>query len=396
MDIFSPLFNSNIRSANALNAKKIVNNETNINNNVRPPPSRGRSSAFSENNLNNVFPNNNLRATNRQLRERKTEAFLSNFWRIINAFLSDSEVLEHITTNYNSVFRIIPRPSINRVSVARNNLASNLLQRPRNYERTRAILIKLLDEISAKVSIDSLSMDDFFERAFGMDTDAVADRLKMLHPSEPTILNNGTYSEQFIQQPGRFFKAIINFYRYRDDFLEWRSTTDELSRKVLDYVTRGTSMSGIFSIVKTIPFTTQPINSDLTEEYIFIDSSKAPEYMQKTTTFPIFDLPYFVNEIMKTRTMRELFTQKGVILISSGVREILEKNPENKRLLNAALLNKGSTTVGTTSGKTTEPFSYFQRRLAAKGVRSQPTLKGGVRLRNRNRNRSRRTQKLIH
>lgn len=289
INIFGPL---NDDLATAEKAEKAAN--TNTNNNLRPPyspvsrNSRGRASAFSENNLNLNDESGPAGAAGASAaaatgleREKLKESFLNNFWRIINLFLTDDEVLKHINQLSNKVFGIItiPGKSSNKISTSRNILASNLSVVPRDYINTRKVLTKLLNELSKTYDLNKLTMDEFFEKVFGLSTEEVERRLKYLHPTKSVLLNNGSYSESFIQLPPRFYQAIKDFYNYGDEFLEFRSTTDVLSRKILNYTSLKLNPKGIFYIISSAKgeeVDLPPETNEIVNEYIVIDSEKNP------------------------------------------------------------------------------------------------------------------------
>lgn len=386
--------NKSRRSSNYRSNSFVSNNNTNYNSeNLRPLPNtpRGRSSAFSENNLtfNNVSPNTPTVAANI---EKLKESFLDNYWRIINLFLRDPRVVRHITLTYKEIFNPIPGTSNQRLlRGTENTLKSDTnASPPRTYTETRKILTKLLDKLASRSgrNINKLTSDEFFMDAFGLTEEDISIKLKELHPENSVRLNNGKYSEKFMHVPGRFYKGLLDFYNYRDTFLDWRATTDNLSRNVLDYVSSGSILSGIFALQTLKPYDNRvPKNSEIpVAEYIIIDGSKKPTYVQDTTSFPMYNnLVEIIKPLMNTETMRELFRKKAIIKISPGVRAILEGNPEYKELLNIALPPPVKFTPLSKS------VPYQTRRLLAKGA--VKPMKGGRTRNRRNRVSGRRTVK---
>ncbi|NBR60790.1 MAG: hypothetical protein EBT86_03905 [Actinobacteria bacterium] len=389
-NIFQDLNNTNRSRRNTHNSLLIANN----NNNLRPPPnsrpnSRGRSSAFSENfpQLNNISPNvvpvsapsfATAATVSARDREKLAESFTDNYWRIINLFLLNPRVLKHITINFNTTFSKIPGAQLNKLLKGSQNILENdKKSTPRTYYKTRKIIENLLKELASKVDINEISPDDFFMKAFGLTEDEVATILKQLHPDEPVLLNSGKYSEKFMHVPGRFYKALLDFYLYGDIFLEWRSTTDILSRQVLDYVSSGKTPTGFFSLSTLTPFgDSMPKNSELVEEYILFDKAKKPDYVQNTTSFPIYDLKNLIESLMKTQTIKDLFKNKAILKMSPGIRTILEKNPENKVLLNMAF----PPSPAMVRNNRPKPVPYQTRRLLAKGfLPGKPTRGGRIR-----------------
>ena len=382
MEIFGELNNNSRHSSMYTNSSSSFLN----NDDVRPfspiSNTRTRSTGFSENNSGFNFNENVVPAAaetipNRSERERMAETFIDNYWRIINLFLLDPRVLRHVTLKYDNVFQKIPgKSNKNLLKGSQNILMNNTKTREaRMYYQTKRILQNLLKELSKKVNINDLEPNDFFIMAFGLTEDEIERKLKELHPPETILLNTGKYSEKFMHVPGRFYKGILDFYKYGNTFLEWRSITDVLSRKILDYISNGRVPNGILSIVSLDPRTKNiPSTNELTEEYILFSSEDKPDYMQNTTTFPILDLKYFIEQLINTNTMKTLFKNRSIIKISPGIRAILESNPEYKLLLNTAFPPK----IGNSKSK---PMNYSRMRLTVKGAiptrRPHNLYKGG-------------------
>jgi hypothetical protein len=392
--------NKSRRSSNYRSNSFVSNNNTNYNSeNLRPLPNtpRGRSSAFSENNLtfNNVSPNTpTATEPSRRNIEKLKESFLDNYWRIINLFLRDPRVVRHITLTYRTIFIPISGTPIPKLLRGTENIlkSDTNASPPRTYTETKRILTKLLEELASRSdgNINKLTSDEFFMDAFGLTEDEISIKLKELHPENSVRLNDGKYSEKFMHVPGRFYRGLLDFYNYGDTFLEWRATTDNLSRNVLDYVSSGSVLSGIFALQTLKPYDNRvPKNSEIpVAEYIIIDSSKKPSYVQDTTSIPIYDnLIEIIEPLINTETMKELFRKKVIIKISPGVRAILESKAEYKKLLNAAF------PPSPPSLSSPKEVSYQTRRLLAKGA-IKPT-KGGRTHNRRNRVSGRRTVKKI-
>ena len=350
----------------------------NTNNEFRPPLSpisnknqRGRSSGFSEENLNLRF-NNDAAGVASAASAIKKETVLANFWRIVNLVFQDPRVRRNIVKNFNTVVIKIPGKSNNIVvSSLANSLKDNAKpsQGVFRYSLTKNYLNKLLSEaIDVKgINFSITPLSELSETLFGLEIDDLGALLKVLHPDPAVLLENGVYSESYVQNPGRFLSYIKNYALYKDEFLEWVATTDHLSTYHEEYIAIGKPLLGVFGLVNILELGGMiPDNSRLEDEYslqdfILIKNDKIPPFIQKTTTFPIYDLGHIVDSLMKTEALQKLFRKQKIAKISPRIRAILEANPSYRALLVQAF-------PPTQASPPTLVTNYHRRRMGAKGV----------------------------
>jgi len=312
------------------NSDKSMNVAETIKNNNKKEH-RSRSSAFSENlNLNN---------------EPHKERVVDNFFRIVNAFINNPEIIRHVLTRFPTVIDRIPgKSNTNVLSGFQTSMNANSNLNSKTYSYTKYILKKLLKAVQDNgIDFMNISMDEFFEEAFGLNVEQVERRLNELHPVEPVILRNGTRSEAYIQNPGRFFSYLKYYHLFDEDFLEWIRTTDELS-DLVSILVKEKPITGNFALLSTAQFGNKiPPESELrlfADEYILFKEEVRPPFIQRTTNFPIIDLRVFVGKLMNTSALSKLFMSGAILRISSGVLRILNASSEYRRLLEK--------TIGTT------------------------------------------------
>lgn len=291
---------------------------------------RSRSSAFSENlNVNNLLL-------------QPKEKVVDNFFRILNAFLNDPQVTRHIVTEFPGVIDRIPGRTNSNVIIGLSDSLKENVQNSKSYTYTKHIIRKLMRAVQDRaIDYNTVDMNRFFEEAFGLKQSQVEYKLNQLHPDEPIELRNGTLSQVYVQNPGRFFSYLKNYYIFGDEFLEWIRTTDELSDLVDVLSKRGIPITGNFAIISLAQFgNIVPPEDEIrsfADEYILIKETIRPPFLQLTTNFPIMDLKLFVEKIISTTTMKKLFKNGGVQRLSSGIIRVLNENEENRKLLDLAL-----------------------------------------------------------
>lgn len=337
--------NENMRPHNEF----IDNNNRNRNRNCNRSTSRSRSSAFYEQELN--INENIPRVSTPSLLEY--ESVTNSFFRVVKGFLTDISVYSYIIFEVPGIISRIPGKSD--TNVMKGFVATIKSDDNNNY--TKFIIKNLIKKQIP--DIDTVSREIFFNRIFGLSEEQVDRKLIKLHAYN---IENGIRLQAFVQNSGRLFSYLKYFYKYDNNFLEWTDTLDKILKN------SDGSSEYMFGVM-----TEKGMESIRPNDFIEIDSTKKPEYVQDSNFYPILDNEDSFRKILelflRTNMLKKMFMARQVTNISDRVRNFIEKTPEFSSFpLPLKLLVR--TFSPNTMPHTTKPMSYQRMRLAAK--RSSP------------------------